>query len=138
MTFDESQFSDKAPLEHPITIYTADGIPTPVSHKGTISSPCLSLNDTFHIPKLSLNLLSVGQLCELGIDLLFTNHDVDVQDPWTGQVFGTSHKVGRMFEVQDLKIPSQVVSTAATTATTATSSPDLWHARLGHPSLSRL
>ena len=76
MTPDESQFSDKALLEHPITIYTADGTPMPVSHKGTISSPCLSLNDTFHIPKLSLNLLSVGQLCELGVDLLFTNHGV--------------------------------------------------------------
>ena len=106
MTPDESQFSDKAPLEHPITIYIADGTPMPVSHKGTISSPCLSLSETFHIPKLSLNLLSVGQLCELGIDLLFTNHGVDVQDPRTGQVLGTSRKVGRMFEVHDLKIPS--------------------------------
>ena len=53
----------------------------PVSHKGTISSPCLSLSDTFHIPKLSINLLSVDQLCELGIDLLFTNNGVDVQAP---------------------------------------------------------
>ena len=60
MTSDESQFSDKAPLEHSITIYTADGTPMPISHKGTISSSSLSLNDTFHIPKLSLNLLSVG------------------------------------------------------------------------------
>ena len=51
----------------------------PVSHKGTISSPYLSLSDTFNIPKLSLNVLSIGQLCELGIDLLFTNHGVDVQ-----------------------------------------------------------
>jgi len=64
MTPNESQFSDKAPLEHPITIYTADGPPIPVRHKGTIYSPCLSLSDTFHVPKLSLNLLSVGQLCE--------------------------------------------------------------------------
>ena len=70
--------SDKAPLEHLITIYTTDGTPMPVIHKGTISSPCLSLSDTFHIPKLSLNLLSIGQLCELDIDLLFTNHDVNV------------------------------------------------------------
>ena len=80
-------------------------------------------------------MLSVGQLCELGVDLLFTNHGVDVQDPQTSQVLRISHKVGRMFEVHDLKIPSHVVSTAATTAT---SSPDLWQARLGHPSLSRL
>ena len=47
----------------------------------------------------------------------------------------TSRKVGRMFEVHDLKIPSQVVSA---TATTATPSLDLWHAHLGHPSLSCL
>ncbi|XP_075665241.1 uncharacterized protein LOC142634878 [Castanea sativa] len=134
MTPDESQFSDKAPLEHPTTIYIADGTPLPVSHKGTISSPGLSLSDTFHIPKLSLNLLSVGQLCELGADLLFTNHGVDVQDPQTGQVLGTGRKVGRIFEVHDLKIPSQIVSAAATTATP---SPNLWHARLSHPSLSR-
>ena len=123
MTLDESQFSDKIPLEHLITIYTADRTPMPVSHKGTISSPCLSLSDTFYIPKLSLNLLSVGQFCELGIDLLFTNHGVDMQDPRTGQVLETGREVGRMFEVQDLKILSQVVSAVATTATT---SPDLW------------
>ena len=40
-----------------------------------------------------------------------------------------------MFKVHDLQIPSQVVSAAATTATP---SPDLWHACLGHPSLTRL
>ena len=107
----------------------------PISHKGTISSPCLSLSDTFHIPKLSLNLLSVGQLFELGVDLLFTNHGVDVQDPRMSQVLRTDCKVGRMFEIHDLKIPSQLVSAAATFAT---SSPNLWHAHLGHPFLSRL
>ena len=47
----------------------------------------------------------------------------------------TGRKVGHMFEGHDLKIPSQVVSTAATTATPSL---DLWHACLGHPSLSRL
>ena len=81
MTPDESQFFDKTPLAHPISIYTADGTLMFVSHKGRISSPSLSLSDTFHVPKLSLNLLSVGQLCELGVDILFTNHGVDVQDP---------------------------------------------------------
>ena len=135
MTPYESQFSNKAPLEHLITIYTVDGTPMPVSHKGTISFPCLSFSDTFHIPKLSLNLLFVGQLCELGIDLLFTNHGVDVQDPRTGQVLRTGCKVGHMFEVHDLKNPSQVVSAVATIVTP---SPNLWHARLGYPYLSHL
>ena len=60
MTPDESQFSDKSPLAHSIYIYTVDGTPMPVSHKGTISTPSLSLSATFHIPKLSINLLSIG------------------------------------------------------------------------------
>ena len=67
---------------------------------------CLSFSDTFHIPKLPLNLLSVGQLCELDVLILFSNNGVDVQDPRTGQVLGTNRKVGRMFEVHDLKILS--------------------------------
>ena len=50
-------------------------------------------------------------------------------------MLGTSCKVGCIFEVHDLKIHSQVVSVAAITATPL---PDLWHAHLGHPSLSRL
>ena len=50
-------------------------------------------------------------------------------------MLGTGRKIGRMFEVHDLKIPSQVVFAAATIVTP---SPDLWHAHLGHPSLSRL
>ncbi|XP_075636817.1 uncharacterized protein LOC142609064 [Castanea sativa] len=120
---------------HPIFTYTANGTPMLVNHKGTISTPSLSLSDTFHIPKLSLNLLSVGQLCELGVDILFTNHDVDVQDPRMDQVLGTSRKVGHMFEVHDLKIPSQVVSAASITTTLSL---DLWHANLGHTSLSHL
>ena len=70
MTSYESQFSDKAPLAHPISIYMADGTPLPVHHKGTISSPNLSSSDTFYILKLSLNFLSLGKLCELGIDIL--------------------------------------------------------------------
>ena len=71
----------------------------------------------------------------MGVDILFTNHGVDVQDPLMGQVLGIGRKVGCMFEVQDLKILSQVVSA---TATTTTFSPDLWHACLGRTFLSHL
>ena len=78
MALNESQFSDKGSLAHPIYIYIVDGTPMPISHKGTISSPSLSLSDTFHIPKLSLNLLSIDKLCELVVDILFTNYGVDV------------------------------------------------------------
>ena len=50
-------------------------------------------------------------------------------------MLGTSRKVDCKFEVHDLKIPSPVVSVAATIAIP---SPNLWYARLGYPSLSSL
>ena len=56
-----------------------------VSHIGTVSSPDLTISDTYLIPKLFLNLLSIGQLCEFGLDLHFSNRGVDVQGSTDGQ-----------------------------------------------------
>uniref|UniRef100_A0A2N9G4E2 Integrase catalytic domain-containing protein n=1 Tax=Fagus sylvatica TaxID=28930 RepID=A0A2N9G4E2_FAGSY len=124
------------PLVPSPIIYTADSSHMSVSHIGTISSPDLTIPDTYLVPKLSLNLLSVGQLCELGLDLHFSNHGVDVQDPLTGKLLGTGRKAGRLFELCNLQIPSHMVSSSIVATTTL--SPDLWHSRLGHASLSRL
>jgi transposase InsO family protein len=136
MTPHASHFSQKTPLAPSPIIYTADSSHMSVSHIGTISSPDLTIPDTYLVPKLSLNLLSVGQLCELGLDLHFSNHGVDVQDPLTGKLLGTGRKTRRLFELCNLQIPSHMVSSSV--AATTTLSPDLWHSRLGHASLSRL
>uniref|UniRef100_A0A2N9GWD9 Integrase catalytic domain-containing protein n=1 Tax=Fagus sylvatica TaxID=28930 RepID=A0A2N9GWD9_FAGSY len=136
MTHYASHFSQKTPLVPSPIIYTADSSHMSVSHIGTISSPDLTIPDTYLVPKLSLNLLSVGQLCELGLDLHFSNHGVDVQDPLTGKLLGTGRKTGHLFELCNLQIPSHMVSSSV--AATTTLSPDLWHSRLGHASLSRL
>ena len=136
MTSHASYFSQKTPLVPSPIIHTADSSHMSVSHIGTVSSPDLTIPDTYLIPKLSFNLLSVGQLCELGLDLHFSNRGVDVQDPLTGKLLGTGRKTGRLFELCNLQIPSHMVSSSV--AATTTLSPDLWHSRLGHASLSRL
>ena len=38
MAPDDSQFSNKAPLAHPISIYTANGTPMPVSQMNNLYS----------------------------------------------------------------------------------------------------
>ena len=86
MTSNESQVSSKAPLAHLIYIYIVDGTPMLVSHKGTSSPapppPCPPICSLVTpIPKLSLNFLSIGQIYELGIGVLFTDHGVNKQDP---------------------------------------------------------
>jgi hypothetical protein len=65
MTPNPTLFSQKSALSPNPTIYTTDGSRLPVSHTGSISSPNLSVDNTYLVPQLSLNLLSVGQLCEL-------------------------------------------------------------------------
>ena len=45
-----------------IPVMTADGTPMPLANVGSIVTPHLSLPNLYLIPKLKLNLASVGQL----------------------------------------------------------------------------
>ena len=52
-------------------IHIADGSFMTIKNIGTINTSSLSVPDAFHMPEFSFNLLSVGQLCELGYKLVF-------------------------------------------------------------------
>ena len=104
------------------TIYTANGSSMHVSHQGTISTPNLSVSNVYHIPQLTHNLLSVGQLTELGFSLTFSSNGVVVQDPQTGQIIGTARKVGRLFELISLHLPSSHLYAPTVSGTSPSSS----------------
>jgi hypothetical protein len=135
MTSYASSFTTFAPPSHTSLIQTADGSSMTIQTIGTVNTPSLSVPDVFHVPKLSFNLLSVGQLCELGYRLVFDSSVVYVYDPRTGQTLGTERRVGRLFELSSLHIFIPGVSAAA-----ASSLPSLalWHSRLGHASVSQV
>ena len=65
------------------TIYTANGSPIHVSHLGNVSTPALSISNVYQILQLTHNLLSIGQLTELGFSLTFSSTGVVVQDSQT-------------------------------------------------------
>ena len=117
MTPHAFHFSQKTPLAHSLIIYTPDSSHMSVSHIGTVSSPNLTIPDIYLVPKLFFNLLFVGQLCELGLDLHFSNHGVDVQDPLTSKLLGTGRKIRRLFELCNLQIPSHMVSSSVAATT---------------------
>jgi hypothetical protein len=71
MTPYASSFTTSVPPSHASLIHTADGSSMTVQTTCTIHTPTLSVPDVFYVPKLSFNLLSVGQLCELGYRLVF-------------------------------------------------------------------
>lgn len=127
-------FSSLSKNDTACTIHIADGSLMHVSHKGSISLPNLSLPDTYLILKLNFNLISVGQLCDLGYELTFSSSGCRVQDPQTGQLIGTGCKIGRLFELTQLHVPHLSNLCAAST----TSSIQLWHQRLAHSSIGKL
>ena len=119
------------------TIYTTNGSPMHVSHLGNVSTLALSVSNVYQIPQLTHNLLSVGKLTELGFSLTFSSIGVFVQDSQTRQIVGTARKVGRLFEIICLHLPSSRLSASAVSGQ-STSSLALWHSRLGHASIYRV
>ena len=130
MTSDSSIFSSTThPIISPI-IHIADNSIMYVQNIGIVNIPKLFIYDVFHVPKVSLNLLSAGQLCELSLDIHFSSRGCFVQDPYKNEILGTWHKVGRLFELKSLSIPIKYVVAIVTSS--------IWHARLGHPLGCRL
>ena len=62
-------------------VMTADGTAMPLVDVGSIVIPSLSLSNVYHIPTLTLNLVSVSQLCQLGYLASFSSSTCYVQDP---------------------------------------------------------
>ena len=139
MTPHSSLFSELKSAPHPFNIRTANGSTMSGHNIGSISTSNLSVLGVFNVPDLSHNLFSVGQLVELGYRIIFDYSGCIVQDPRTGQELGTSPRVGRMFPVDNLRLPLVApVSVAAAAAVSLIPSLALWHARLGHASSSRV
>ncbi|KAI3748828.1 hypothetical protein L6452_12207 [Arctium lappa] len=122
-------FVSKKPPQHFTSVRTADNTGLPVSFSGNVSTPHIQLPGVLNIPKLSLSLVSVAQLLESNLNILFHSSGCIVQDPKTKQILGLDRKVGRMFEVVYLRL--SLPSSNLVASVSNSSSFELWHARLG-------
>jgi hypothetical protein len=72
VTSDQSQLVACKPVVDGVSVQTADGTSCPITHHGSLSNSYFSVPDVSFVPKLSMNLLSVGQLadhnCFVGFD----------------------------------------------------------------------
>ncbi|KAL4028792.1 hypothetical protein IC575_012003 [Cucumis melo] len=135
MTSDISLLSSHIPVQSLPPIHSADGNSMSISHIGTVNTPTIKLSNTYHVPNLTFNLASVGQLCDLGLTIIFSSHGCQVQDSQTGQVIGTGRKVGRLFELTSLQHSSAF---PAISAPVTDNTLFQWHLRLGHASSNKL
>ena len=139
MTPHSSLFSELKPTPHSLNIRTANGSTISGHNIGSVLTSNLSVPRVFNVPDLSYHLFSMGQLAELSYCIIFDYSGCIVQDPRTGQELGTDPRVGRMFPVDNFRLPLVApVSVAAAAAVSSIPSLALWHARLGHASSSRV
>jgi len=105
---------------------------------GSISISNLSVPRVFNLPNLSYNFFSMGQLAELGYRITFDYYECTVQDPRIGQELGTSPRVGRMFPMDNFRLPPIALVSVAAAVAAVFSIPSLalWYADLvTHPPL---
>ncbi|KAG5563493.1 hypothetical protein RHGRI_006054 [Rhododendron griersonianum] len=91
MTSDPNIFSTKSTDSRTPAIHIADGSKMHVTHVGHVSTPNMSLSDVYLVPNLALNLISIGQLCELSLTITFSSNGCQVQDPRTRQTLGIGY-----------------------------------------------
>lgn len=89
MTNDISLFSSISASSFPASALTANGTPMSLAGIGSIVSPRLSLSDVYCIPQLTLNLISISQLCDSGYIVHFSSSSCHVQDPHSKKLIGT-------------------------------------------------
>ena len=93
--------------------------------------------DVSFVPKLSVNLLSVGQIADHNCFIGFDDSSCFIQDRRSGTVIGTGHRrrcSPSLYILDTLRLPSPTTSTTrvSSVASSSTSSFAKWHHRLGH------
>ena len=90
---DSSPFAFVSPLSF-IPVMNANDTPMPLAGVGSVVTPHLSLPNVNHIPKLTLNLAYVGQLCDSDNLVSFSSSSCYVQDLQSQKLIGTSCRKG--------------------------------------------
>ena len=143
MSSDSTCLTSIRPLAAPITVQTTDGTPLSVAGRGTLSNSSFHVPAVSYVPKLTMQLISAGQLTDHGCRVILDSDSCCVQDRHTGALVGSGPRrlnSQRLWELDWLHLPSAapVAASLSASATPSTSSFQQWHHRLGHLCGSRL
>ena len=99
-----------------------------------LSRLIMTISNVLYVASLSFNLLSVGQLCDLGFQCLFTEKEVVVSKKDDDQVIFIGFRYNNLYLV-DFTSEDANLKTCLFTKTTLGW---LWHRRLAHVGMSSL
>lgn len=87
MSRDSTSFVSFCPSKSSVSVMTIDGTSMPLVGVDSVSTQNLSLSNVYCIPALSLNLISVVQLCDAGYLVQFSTA-CHVQKPHSQKLIG--------------------------------------------------
>jgi hypothetical protein len=141
-----SYFSSYSPVHKNIFVQLPDGSHASVKHIGNIHcSPSLTLTNVYHIPSFKYNLLSLSQLTKsIHCDIIFSSSGCIFQDRATKKTIGRGSVRNGLFYLneepslnKDDKDHYCLDHPSSSFFSKQCNKADLWHLRLGHPSISR-
>ena len=134
MTGNKKWFSSLTPLSHKEYVTFGDDKKGKVLATDVIKvNDCFTLNDVALVDRLRYNLLSVSQLCDADLSVLFRKSDSHVLDSSGKRVCGISH-IGNVFHADF----SSAQSSLRCLISQSSSELWKWHRRLGHLSFDLL
>ncbi|CAL5365889.1 unnamed protein product [Camellia sinensis] len=129
-------FSAYKPSSGQDKVRIADGTVSSISGKGLVQvTPTMHLSSVLHVPKFSVNLLSLSRLTQdLNCCVTFFPDHCLFQDLVTGRTIGSGSAENGLYFLDQ---PDKLAYSSTTSSTTPTDV-WLWHRRLGHPSFHLL
>lgn len=88
MTYDSSTLTSVRPVESLVRVLTADGTPLAVASRGTLSTASFHVLSVAHVPRLTMQLISGGQIVDSSCRVILDFDSCSVQDRLTGALLG--------------------------------------------------
>ena len=142
MTHHKNWFNELHVPKKPGYVETGDGTLHPIEHVGKVplsmhDGKTKHMADVLHVPTITKNLVSVGQMVDQGLQVKFNKHGCFVEDFQSGcRLVAKGKRIGRMFTL-DVNMP---IKNAAlfTSKNAVISNMDIWHKQIGHVNVQRL
>ncbi len=142
MTYHGEWFRDVKNLEKPSYVETGDDTAHPIALIGNVplamqDGKIKYLSDVFHVPNITNNLVSVGQMIEQGLQVWFNPNGCYVEDfKDKCHIFAKGKRVGKMFTL-DVSMP-EVETGMFAQGVGVVVDMDIWHKRINHVNEQRL
>jgi hypothetical protein len=89
MTPDPTYLSSMSSPHSSSLVHTADGTSLPVVGRGTLTTSSFHVPTVSHVPQLTMQLMSAGQITDHGCRIILEADSCSVQDIHTGLLVGT-------------------------------------------------